>query len=111
MGQHQHLPEQPPASPARGVTWRTRPTPYVASDPQPAVLLREQLATARAAGVSFEDVWPDALAAAVKGLTGGEMGGRGVLVGLRSVWEQAFERRPATGTIRLAWVLDVSPGD
>jgi hypothetical protein len=87
--------------------------PPVAPDPAPAVLLREQLAEARAAGVTFEDAWPDALAAAVEGLPGRgrERDWIGVLAGLRSTWEAAFERRPAAAAFRLAQTLDVAPGD
>jgi hypothetical protein len=85
--------------------------PPVASDPGPAVRLRQQLAEARAAGVTFDDCWPDALAAATAGLRGRgrERDWIGVLAGLRPVWEAAFERRPAGSTIRLAPVEAVTP--
>jgi hypothetical protein len=63
---------------------------------RPPVVLRERLAAARRAGVSFEKAWPDALMAAVDASEWERAEWLEVLSGTVEDWRAAWERRPAT---------------
>ncbi len=79
----------------------------MALDPAPAFALRRYLASARWAGVTFDDAWEAALSWAVGGIAKRERGQwRGVLAGLRATWQCAYERRASVAAFR----LNVEPG-
>jgi hypothetical protein len=62
----------------------------------PPVVLREQLATARRDGVSFDQAWPVALTAAVNAAQWEHEEWQGILSGMVEAWRAAWERRDAT---------------
>ena len=63
----------------------------------PATALVEKLGAARRESVTFEDAWPDALAAALAAVPAKWERNEWahVLSGMASTWRDAFERRPA----------------
>lgn len=62
----------------------------------PPVELREQLAAACRAGVSFDQAWPSALKAAVNTSQWGRAEWLEVLSGMVGAWRAGWERQPAT---------------
>lgn len=76
---------------------------------RPPVVLREQLATARRAGASFDEVWPSALVAAVNAVRWERAEWLEVLSGLIDEWRAGWERTPATRPERALAML-VLPG-
>lgn len=77
----------------------------------PAAVLAEQLAVARRRGESFEDAWPDALAAAlaVAPVKSEREEWTGVLTGMVDRWRAAFERVPADRRERSLAILASDP--
>jgi predicted nucleic acid-binding Zn ribbon protein len=75
----------------------------------PPVELREQLAAARRAGVSFEEAWPGALESAVSAAWWERAEWLEVLSGMVEAWRAGWERRPATRPEQALAVL-VMPG-
>jgi hypothetical protein len=64
---------------------RLQPPP----DPTPARQLRAELASARRAGIPFEEAWHEALRAAPPDW-------QEAFAATRQAWQRAYERRPAT---------------
>lgn len=62
----------------------------------PPAVLRDCLATARCAGVSFDEAWPDALTAAVEATRWEREEWQEVLSEMVETWRAAWERRDAS---------------
>ena len=75
----------------------------------PPVKLREHLADARRAGVSFDQAWPVALAAVVSTVQWERGEWLEALSNTVKVWREGWERRPSTGPERALDAL-VMPG-
>jgi hypothetical protein len=75
----------------------------------PPVVLREQLAVARRARVSFDQAWPAALKATVNASQWERAEWLEVLSGVVEAWRAGWERRPATGSEEVLAAL-VMPG-
>jgi hypothetical protein len=75
----------------------------------PPEVLRDRLATARQGGVSFEEAWPVALAAAVDSVQWEREEWQDTLSSMVETWRAAWERRYATGAERAVIAL-VRPG-
>lgn len=86
-----------PGEIGRGVRWR------------PPVVLRERLAAARRAGMSFDEAWPVALASAVSTVQWEREEWRDVLAGMVETWCAGWERRASTGAERAVLEI-VMPG-
>ena len=66
-------------------------------DMTPPEVLRERLATARQDGLSFDQAWPVALAAAVDSVQWEREEWQDILSGMVETWRSAWERHDATG--------------
>jgi hypothetical protein len=75
----------------------------------PPEALRERLATARRDGVSFDEAWPVALAAAMNTAQWEREEWQDILPSMVETWRAAWERRDATGAERAVLAL-VAPG-
>ncbi len=75
----------------------------------PPVVLRERLAAARRDGVSFDEAWPLALAAAVNAVQWEREEWIDALSGTIETWRAAWERRDVSRTERAVLAL-VRPG-
>lgn len=75
----------------------------------PPVVLRDRLAAARRSGVSFDEAWPVALAAAVTATQWEREEWRAILSGMVETWRAAWERRDASRPERALLEL-VTPG-
>jgi hypothetical protein len=67
-----------------------------ARDMKPPAVLRDRLATARCAGLSFDEAWPAALAAAVGATRWEREEWHEVLSEMVETWRAAWERHDAT---------------
>jgi hypothetical protein len=75
----------------------------------PPVVLRDRLAAARRDGMSFDEAWPVALAAAVSAVQWEREEWIDALSGTVEAWRAAWERRDASRTDRALLVI-VRPG-
>jgi hypothetical protein len=78
-------------------------------DMTPPEVLRERLATARRDGVSFDEAWPVALAAAVNAAQWEREEWRDILSRMVKTWCAAWERRDASRAEQAVLAL-VMPG-
>lgn len=86
-------------------------TPPAASDPTPAVTLRELLAGDRKFGLAFTDVFSLRVEQVTNAVSDQRerAGWRGVLCGQRAAWRAGFEREDAGAAMRLT--AEMVPGD
>jgi hypothetical protein len=75
----------------------------------PPAVLRDRLAAARRGGVSFDEAWPVALAAAVNAAQWEREEWRDILSSMVETWRAAWERRDASRPERAVLAL-VTPG-
>lgn len=75
----------------------------------PPVVLRDRLAAARRGGVSFDEAWPVALAAAVNAAQWEREEWRDTLSSMIETWRAAWERHDASRPERALLAL-VTPG-
>jgi predicted nucleic acid-binding Zn ribbon protein len=76
---------------------------------RPPGVLRERLAAARRAGISFDEAWPVALASAVNTVQWEREEWQDVLASMVETWRAGWERRESTGAERAVLEI-VMPG-